>query len=116
LNRTSQAAAGQRKALPKSPRSVRLVEEPYPEESDVIIITAGNRAFCLSKFTGESYDVNLGDAGNPPSCECLGFQRWGHRGPCKHVIGLSARVKAGRPCRTSFSARYLSRAPWGSFH
>jgi hypothetical protein len=110
-NATATPAPKQRKARPKPPRSVRLVVEPSAEESGVLIITVGKqtfpyfvdeipsdfgRAFCLSKFTGESYAVNLGDAVNPPSCECLGFQRWGHRGPCKHLAGLTALVHAGR--------------------
>jgi hypothetical protein len=87
------------------------VVEPSADESGVLIISVGKetfayfvdaipadygRAFCLSKFTGESYDVNLGDAQHPPSCECKGHLRWGHRTVCKHLAGLKALVEAGR--------------------
>jgi hypothetical protein len=111
MNPTSQTAPKQRKARHKPPRSVRLVVESSQDESGVVVVTVGKetfpyfvdeipadygRAFCLSKFTGESYDVNLGDARHPPSCECLGHQRWGHRTACKHLAGLAALVEAGK--------------------
>jgi hypothetical protein len=111
MNPITSPAPKQRKARPKPARSVRLVVEPSAEESGVLIITVGKetfpyfidpivsdygRAFSLQKFDGTSYDVNLGDNDGPPSCECLGFQRWGHRGPCKHLSACGALVEAGR--------------------
>src|SRR5262245_48262658 len=51
-------------------------------------------AYRLRKFQdqgGESYDVLLD--GRHSTCECLGFQRWGH---CKHIEGLQALVAAGQ--------------------
>jgi hypothetical protein len=100
----------QRKPRPKPARSVRLEKTPTEQESGVIIITVGKeqfpyfldpiasdygRSFCLSKFDGTSYNVNLGDNDGPPSCECPGFLRWGHRGPCKHLACLHALTERG---------------------
>jgi hypothetical protein len=52
-------------------------------------------AFTLTKEDRTTYAVNLGDPakGMPPSCECLGYLRWGR---CKHVSGLMALVNAGK--------------------
>jgi hypothetical protein len=89
-----------RQPRPKPPRSVRLATPPTEDESGVLILTVGTqtfpyfldpiasdygRAFSLQKFDGTSYAVNLGDNDGPPSCECPGWLRWGHRGPCKHI-------------------------------
>jgi hypothetical protein len=39
------------------------------------------------------YAVNLGGEGEPASCECKGFLKWGH---CRHLEGLQALRAAGR--------------------
>src|ERR1700730_12955484 len=100
MNATTTATPKQRKSRPRPARSVRLVVEPSADESGVLVITVGKqtfpyfvdeiasdygRAFCLSKSDGTSYDVNLGDADNHPSCDCLGHLRWGHKTVCKHL-------------------------------
>jgi hypothetical protein len=54
------------------------------------------RPFSLQKFDGTSYDVNLGDHDGPPSCDCPGHLRWGHRTVCKHLAACRALVEAGR--------------------
>jgi hypothetical protein len=111
MERTTSSPARQRKPRPKPERTVRLAVEPTAEKSGVFIITVGKetfpcfvdeisadygRAFCLSKFDGTSYDVNLGDEQHPQSCECKGHLRWGHRTVCKYLAGLKALVEAGR--------------------
>ena len=104
-------ACQSRKPRPRPARSVRLVKPPTEQESGVLVITVGKetfpyfidpiasdygRAFCLSKFDGTSYAVNLGDADNHPSCECLGHERWGHRTVCKHRAAIQALLNAGK--------------------
>ncbi len=110
---TVTAARPPRKQKPrvKPARAVRLVTPPTEDESGVLVITVGKqtfpyfidpiasdygRAFCLSKFDGTSYAVNLGDADNHPSCECPGHLRWGHRTVCKHLASLRALLAAGK--------------------
>jgi hypothetical protein len=53
------------------------------------------RAYTVEKQGAEQepYHVNLGDAENPPSCECKGFLRHGH---CRHIEGLTALTNASR--------------------
>jgi hypothetical protein len=58
------------------------------------------RAFHLTKFAeqvkpGEpsEYDVLL--AGKLSQCECVGWLRWGHRGPCKHLRSLAKLLAEG---------------------
>jgi hypothetical protein len=42
-------------------------------------------------------DLSPEDPGHPRhSCECLGFLRWGHRSPCKHVASLLALHRSGK--------------------
>jgi hypothetical protein len=61
----------------------------------------GGRAFRLTKLPHQveegqdpAYDVLL--YGNDSSCSCLGFLRWGHRGPCKHISACAALVSRNR--------------------
>jgi hypothetical protein len=63
-----------------------------------LIPEAWGTAFTLTKQDRTTYDVNLGDEaeGLPPTCECPGWLRWGHRGPCKHLQSLRALVDAGK--------------------
>jgi len=51
-----------------------------------IVDACWGRAFELTKEDRTSYAVNLGDEaqGMAPACDCVGFLRWGHRGPCRH--------------------------------
>jgi hypothetical protein len=57
-------------------------------------------AFRFEKFEvhgGERYDVCLGtDPHEPPSCECKGHIRWGHRTTCRHLACLYALAAAGK--------------------
>jgi hypothetical protein len=60
------------------------------------------RAFLVEKSSVDptygteagQYAVNLGGDGQAPSCECLGFLRWGTL--CKHLIALQALVDEGK--------------------
>ncbi|MBA4062852.1 MAG: hypothetical protein C0501_03935 [Isosphaera sp.] len=53
----------------------------------------GGRGFAVHRLgRGVLYHVRVG-APDDPSCECLGFLRWGR---CKHVAGLAALVSRGR--------------------
>jgi hypothetical protein len=56
------------------------------------------RGFVLTKEDRTSYGVNLGDEaqGMAPACDCVGFLRWGHRGPCRHLAALMALAQAGQ--------------------
>jgi hypothetical protein len=58
---------------------------------------AWGRGFVLTKQDRTSYACNLGDeaTGMPPSYECLGFLRWGGRGPCRHLASLQALAHSG---------------------
>jgi hypothetical protein len=58
------------------------------------------RAFHLVKFADQvkpgepgEYDVLL--AGTLSQCECRGWLRWGHRGPCKHLRELAKLLAEG---------------------
>jgi hypothetical protein len=56
-------------------------------------------AYRLTKWADESvtYDVNLCLADPRHSaCCCLGFLRWGHLHPCRHIAALVALRSAGR--------------------
>jgi hypothetical protein len=57
-------------------------------------------AYRFEKFVthgGEVYDVCLGtDPHEPPSCECKGHIRWGHRTVCKHLACVRALGIAGK--------------------
>jgi hypothetical protein len=54
------------------------------------------QGYRLEKFaTGETYDVHLGADGHN-SCECLGWLRWSHKTPCKHVASLLQLRAKGR--------------------
>jgi hypothetical protein len=57
------------------------------------------RGILLEKFTcqgGESYAVNIADADNPASCECLGHLKHGHKTVCKHVAAARALIATGK--------------------
>lgn len=57
------------------------------------------RGYRFEKFAcqgGEVYAVNVGDAGEPASCECLGHLRHGHKTVCRHVAAAKALVEAGK--------------------
>jgi hypothetical protein len=49
----------------------------------------------LRKLDGTTYEINLGNADDPPTCNCLGFERWGSRGPCKHLAALMGLKEKG---------------------
>jgi hypothetical protein len=63
------------------------------------ILSDFGRGFVLTKCPdfgkdGASYAVNLDGARS--TCECPGFLRWGHHGPCKHLSALLALQAAGK--------------------
>lgn len=68
---------------------VYRVEELSPDPS------VGTPAFRLTELSSESFEP----CGTPYcvivrthgcDCECLGFLRWGHRKPCRHIGALRA--------------------------
>ncbi len=92
-------------------RTICLTALPTDDEPGVVVIHVGKetfpyfvdllgsdygRAFSLQKFDGTSYTVNVGDHNAPPSCDCAGYRRWGHKTVCKHVAGVRALVAAGK--------------------
>ncbi len=96
-----------RKPRPKPARSIRLVCAPEGDLPGLVAIACGRdrdvyalrplladygRGFELAKLNAdpdaEVYHVNLD--GPRSTCTCLGFERWGHRHPCKHIDGLVA--------------------------
>jgi hypothetical protein len=75
---------------------VRIVEGKKTDHYAVTPFPADyGTAYTVEKLGAkqEPYHVNLGDADNPPSCECRGHQKHGHS---RHVEGLAALTKAGR--------------------
>jgi hypothetical protein len=78
------------------PKAQRFGYYVQPLPSDI-----GGRAFRLTKVEHQveeghdpSYDVLLHGADS--QCSCLGFLRWGHRGPCKHISACAALVSRNR--------------------
>ena len=63
-----------------------------------IVDCAWGRGFSLRKEDGVEYCINTGDParGISPSCDCVGFERWGWKGPCKHLESILALVQAGQ--------------------
>lgn len=56
----------------------------------------GGRAFELRKFhTAQLYHVRVGTA-DQCGCECKDSLYRGHQRPCKHVLALTALIRAGR--------------------
>jgi hypothetical protein len=115
MQTTTPRTRSPRKPRPKPERGVFLVEAPYLDgHPGTLRLTVGKEAtfyevtpipeaawgtaFVLTKEDRTSYAVNLGDEaqGMAPTCECPGFLRWGHLGPCKHLDGLRALVSAGK--------------------
>jgi hypothetical protein len=107
--------AGARQPRPKPFRTFELTEAPALDgRPGTLLITVGKqstfyglseipdaawgRGFALRKEDGTEYAVNTGDParGITPSCDCMGFERWGRKGPCKHLQTVKALAEAGQ--------------------
>ena len=83
-------------------KAVLVIRQPRPRAGDVVDTYAvevfpsheGGRGVELTKHDGTRYHVHLD--GGASHCECLGWLRWGHRAPCRHVASLLALQRAGR--------------------
>ena len=90
-------------------RTIRLIRPPDGRGIGVFCITVGSksqfytfreipceiggRGFAIHRLgQGTLYHVRVG-VPDDPSCECMGFLRWGL---CKHVAGLGALIRQGQ--------------------
>lgn len=120
MNYTHKAAAKQSpKPRPKTPRSIRVLEQPTPDtdgwgaieiavgrEKDTYLVHFVPSEFGVASLGFEvqkldkglmdsidTYHIHLGADPVAQSCDCLGFLRHGR---CKHTEGLDALRKAGK--------------------
>jgi hypothetical protein len=114
---TKPARQTSRKPAKAKSRSIRLEAKLPDKVAGAFSITEGNdrdayffcefptqwgRAFTVEKIQDSGldpeavYDVNVGGNGQPASCECLGWLRWGHKTVCRHVAGMKALIAAGK--------------------